>query len=126
MLWRCRALKLRVEAEDDAATVNLGNDWRMPTFAEWKELREKCSWKWTTRGGVGGMQVTGPNGNSIFLPAAGYYNSGLTYQGAYGSYWTSSDSGIVGMSHAVDFISSGVDKAALSRCQGNSVRPVKD
>ncbi len=118
--------KTVLEAEDDAAIVNLGNDWRMPTFAEWKELREKCSWKWTTRGGVGGMQVTGPNGKSIFLPAAGYYNSGLTMQGSYGSYWTSSDAGIVGMAHAVDFISSGVDKAALYRCQGNSVRPVKD
>ncbi len=58
--------------EFDAATVNLGSDWRMPTKTEMLELVEKCSWEWTQLSGVNGFKVTGTNGNSIFLPANGY------------------------------------------------------
>jgi len=64
----------------DAATVNLGSDWRMPTKDEMKELLDNCSWEWTQISGINGYKVIGPNGNSIFLPAAGRYfsyNSGL-------------------------------------------------
>ena len=118
--------KTVLDPEDDAAAVNLGDGWRMATYKEWKELREQCTWKWTTRNGVNGMQVTGPNGNSIFLPAAGYYNTSLTNRGSYGSYWTATLSGVQGMANAVDFISSGFDIAVIARCQGGSVRPVKD
>ena len=56
----------------DAATVNLGSDWRMPTKSEMQELVDKCTWEWTQVNGVNGNIVTGPNGNSIFLPAAGF------------------------------------------------------
>gem|GEM_PF-3734712 len=52
--------KTVLESEDDAASVNLGNGWRTPTFNEFKELRENCTWAWTTRNGVNGMLVTGP------------------------------------------------------------------
>ncbi len=55
----------------DAATANWGGGWRMPADTEWKELAEKCEWKWTSQDGHMGCLVTGPNGNSIFLPAAG-------------------------------------------------------
>lgn len=56
----------------DAATANWGNGWRMPTKAEFEELINRCTWQWTTQGGQRGCKVTGPNGNSIFLPAAGW------------------------------------------------------
>lgn len=58
--------------EYDAATVNLGSDWRLPTKDEMKELVDKCTWEWTQINGVNGYKVTGTNGNSIFIPAAGY------------------------------------------------------
>ena len=71
----------------DAVAVNWGGNWRMPTLNEIKELKEKCKWTWTVRG----YTVTGPNGNSIFLPAAGYrFDSDLLYAGSYGDYWSSS------------------------------------
>ena len=56
--------------EYDIATVNWGNQWRMPTQAECVELAENCSWEWIEMDGINGMKVTGKNGNSIFLPAA--------------------------------------------------------
>ena len=55
----------------DAATANLGSDWRMPTRQEMIELKDKCTWEWTQISNVNGYKVTGPNGNTIFLPAAG-------------------------------------------------------
>ena len=55
----------------DAARSNWGSTWRMPTETEFKELREKCNYKGETQNGVYGLKVTGPNGNSIFLPSAG-------------------------------------------------------
>jgi uncharacterized protein YjdB len=115
-----------LEPEDDAASVNLGNGWRTPTFKEFKELRESCTWTWTKRNGVNGMQVTGPNGKSIFLPAAGVFRSSLENQGTYGSYWASTLSGVEGMADAVDFISGDKGIAAIAREYGLSVRPVKD
>ena len=64
----------------------------MPTKAEQDELREQCTWTWTTQNGVKGYQVTSKkNGNSIFLPAAGYRgDSSLSSAGSYGYYWSSS------------------------------------
>lgn len=60
--------------EYDAATVNLGSDWRMPTRDEMLELIENCTWEWTQINSINGYKVTGINGNSIFIPAAGMYN----------------------------------------------------
>lgn len=117
--------KTVLEPEDDAASVNLGNGWRTPTFNEFKELRENCTWAWTTRNGVNGMLVTGPNGKSIFLPGGGWYTkTTLTGKTTYGSYWTATGSGDI--AHAVDFANGYVDKAVLARSDGRSVRPVKD
>ena len=74
----------------DAATANWGGTWRLPTKAEMEELKNNCTWKWTVQGGKKGYKVTGPNGNNIFLPAAGYrYGSSLNYAGEYGHYWSS-------------------------------------
>ena len=117
--------KTVLEAEDDAATANLGNGWRMPTFKEFKELRENCTWTWKTQNGVNGMLVTGPNGKSIFLPAGGWYDkTTLSGKTTYGSYWTATGDG--GTANAVDFANGYLDKALVPRCEGRSVRPVKD
>lgn len=73
--------------DDDAATVNWGNDWRMPTVEEWQELFQN-----TTRTWIGcGVLFTASNGNSIFLPAAGLIrNDFLDDDCQYGCYWSSS------------------------------------
>ena len=63
----------------------------MPTLEEQRELLNECAWKWTELNGVNGYRVTGPNGNSIFLPAAGYRGgAGPGYRGTGGYYWSSS------------------------------------
>lgn len=73
----------------DAARVNWGAPWRMPTLDECKELVNKCSWTWTSYNGVNGRLVTGPNGNCIFLPAAGDRWDGELYgRGSWGNYWS--------------------------------------
>ena len=78
-----------LELEDDAAFVNCGPNWRMPSQAQFEELCNDCSWQWTTVNGVNGNLVTGPNGNSIFLPAAGYRSSSsVTHEGQRGYYWS--------------------------------------
>ena len=77
--------------EDDAATANWGVDWRMPTKEEWQELYQNTTHTWTTQNGVYGRLFTASNGNSLFLPAAGYrYGSSLNNAGSYGYYWSSS------------------------------------
>lgn len=55
----------------DAASKKLGEGWRIPTLAELKELFEKCTWELTTVKTIKGYKVTGPNGNTIFIPLAG-------------------------------------------------------
>lgn len=75
----------------DVAHVRWGGSWRMPTVDECKDLVNDCTWEWTTYKGVNGMKVTGPNGNSIFLPAAGYRSGTDAYfQGTFGEYWSGS------------------------------------
>ena len=77
-------------ARYDVARKKWGGTWRIPTKAEQQELLDNCEWEWTTQNGVNGYKVTGPNGNHIFLPAAGYrYGSSLDYAGSYGYYWSS-------------------------------------
>lgn len=82
--------KTKLDADDDVATVLWGGEWRMPTIEEQKELLDYCNWEWTSLYGVNGYNVTGPNGNSIFLPAAGNYNdTELRDCGEDGYYWSS-------------------------------------
>ncbi|MCR5361315.1 MAG: InlB B-repeat-containing protein [Bacteroidales bacterium] len=85
--------KTVLEAEDDAVTANWGSAWRMPTIAEWEELINSNYTKteWTTQNNVKGCKITSKsNGNSIFLPAAGYRGTSLSYAGTRGFYWSSS------------------------------------
>lgn len=76
-------------AEYDAATANWGSDWRIPTLDEMKELKNECKWEWTSVNGVNGRLLTGPNGNSIFLPAAGYRHDTSLYNAGFGGYYWS-------------------------------------
>lgn len=74
----------------DAAAVNLGSNWRMPTFEQLKELYDNTTAAWTTLNGTNGMKFTGRNGASIFLPAAGYWQGDAVQSESYtGYYWTS-------------------------------------
>ena len=74
----------------DVARAKWGGKWRMPTKDEVKELVNNCKYEWTTLNGVTGGKFTGPNGNSIFLPAAGdRWNGDLCYVGERGDNWSS-------------------------------------
>ncbi|MGM9818793.1 MAG: hypothetical protein ACI30B_07430 [Paludibacteraceae bacterium] len=118
--------KTVLEPEDDAATVNWGGAWRMPTDAELTELREKCTWTWTTLNGVNGYEVKGTNGNSIFLPAAGFRGvGGLSGAGSLGYCWSSSfNANDPGRAWNVPFSSDDVRGLSSSRYYGFSVRAV--
>ena len=122
--------KTVLDPEDDAAHVNLGGKWRMPTDDEWTELRENCTWTWTTQNGVDGTLVTGPNGNSIFLPAAGYrYDTYpyLSYVGSLGYFWSSSlYTDYPYYAWSVYFFSGTVCRSSGRRYDGQSVRPVSE
>ena len=111
---------------DDAATQQLGSPWRMPTVDEIQELKENCTWLWTTQDGVNGHQVDGPNGNAIFLPAAGSRNgSVLKYAGSAGSYLSSSLDTDSYRDRALDFWRTSVKVGLTRRDIGITVRPVR-
>ena len=116
--------KTVLDPEDDAATVNMGGSWRMPTKAEQDELRTECTWTWTTLNDVNGYNVEGPNGNSIFLPAAGYrYDSDLYVAGSGGYYWSSSlSTDYSGNACSLYFGSDYVGWSYYRRYYGQSVR----
>ena len=111
----------------DAATANWGGDWRMPTKEEMQELIDKCTWIWTTQNGVEGYKVTSKtNGNSIFLPAAGYRSgSSLNYAGRFGYSWSSAPSeSNSSNAYYLDFYRVSHYMSNYSRYSGLSVRPV--
>lgn len=117
-----------LDLEDDAAHVNLGGSWRMPTDAEWDELIHNCTWTWTTQNGVNGRLVTASNGNSIFLPAAGArLSTYLNLVGSYGNYWSSSlDTDTPLYAWNVHFSSGDVLRSYGDRYHGFLVRPVSE
>lgn len=119
-----------LEAEDDAATVNWGASWRMPTNKEWNELINGCTWTWTKgyEDGniVGRIGTSKKNGNTIFLPAAGYKENGDKIDYEYGgNYWSSSlynsykDHGCI-----LVFLSGYMKCEATPRSRGLTVRAV--
>ena len=125
--------KTILEPKDDAATINWGGAWRMPTNAEFSELYEKCTCTWTTINGINGLLATSTiNNNSIFLPAAGRSEAG-TFQeiGFGGYYWTnemqydnSPFNGSCGQFYNIrnDFIQI---IGGYPRCDGLTIRPVR-
>lgn len=111
----------------DAATVNWGAPWCMPSLEQCKELINNCTFSWTTQNGVYGRKLTGKNSGTIFLPAAGRrWDSSLESEGSGGNYWSSSFNenplrayylwfGIRGLMYT-DYI---------ARSFGHTVRPVR-
>ena len=112
----------------DVAKANWGSAWRLPTEAEMRELIDKWTWTWTSQGGHSGYRVTGPNGSSIFLPAAGYRRgSSLFNAGDLGHYWSSTPlEGVAGSAYYLLFYSSDLSLGWGDRHLGQSVRPVSD
>jgi len=120
--------KGNLTAKHDAATVNWGKGWHMPTLEQIKELRSKCEWTWTSRSGVNGYLVTGPNGNSIFLPAAGCRDSVSLYgAGVYGNYWCSTaNEKYSSYAYSLYFFCGNDSRHGSLRSYGFSVRPVAE
>ena len=112
--------------EDDAATINWGGDWRVPTAGEWNELRDNTTCTWTTQNGINGQLFTASNGNSLFIPAAGSHTNAAIYVGIMGRYLskginTNNPSEIT----LFYFSSSGCSTYnGWERCLGYSIRPV--
>jgi len=114
------------DSSRDAATARWGDGWRMPTETEFQELLDNCTWEWITLNGNNGCKVTGPNGNSIFLPAAGWrHGADERNVGSSGLYWSStpyeSSTGIACSLYCLEdrhFVKT------AHRYDGRSVRPV--
>ena len=122
--------KMELDPADDAATANWGSNWQMPSLEQIQELinREYTTRTSTTQNGVDGRKITSnSNGNSIFLPAAGYrFDSSLYYPGSDGFYWSRSlyaDNSA--NANLLFFTSSGITCRNDLRYAGFSVRPVR-
>ena len=118
--------KTELDPEDDAAYVNWGPSWRMPTTEQQRELYENCSSVWTTLNGVNGRLFTGPNGNTLFLPAAGVrWEESLYFAGSDGYYWSRTLSSF-GPDYAHDlYFTSGHVGWDVYRYYGFTVRAVR-
>lgn len=121
--------KTVLETADDAAYVNWGENWRIPTRDEADELTKNCTWVLTSRNGVEGYEVTSKkNSNSIFLPLAGRYASdGYGFEGINGYFWLNSleTDGKPYQAFCIRLTKTGMDPSYLiSRHVGLSVRPV--
>lgn len=116
--------------EDDVAHVKWGGNWRIPTYQEMYELLEKCTWTWTSFNGVNGCIVTGPSGNSIFLPAAGYRDGLETLEeGNYLNYRcneTESDGGALDLNYDYYDGKGNLYDDTSDRNFGCPIRPVRE
>ena len=119
--------KTELDPEDDAAFVNWGSSWRMPTYDQFYELKTECTWTWTTQNDVSGQLVTGPNGNTLFLPTAGNRGYDSLYDaGSHGYYWSRTlSSSRPDYSYYLYFYSEGVNwRHSRPRFRGYAVRAV--
>lgn len=120
--------KTVLDADDDAARANWGGDWRMPTKAEFDELIKNTKIEWTKQNNVAGYKFTSKtNGNSIFLPAAGFRSNGtIIGTGSYGLYWSSSlYESDPRKAWSLIFYSGHMRTSDEDRGTGRSVRPVR-
>ena len=126
--WEKSIGNIAGNAQYDAARANWGGKWRLPTKSEFNELINKCNWQWTTQGGHKGYKVTGPNENSIFLPAAGFrYGTSLNNTGEDGLYWSATpNESNTQNAHFLYFYSSSHFTNWFYRYVGQSVRPVAE
>ena len=111
----------------DAATVNWGSPWVMPSTEQVWELRKACPSEWTTINGINGLRFTGRNGASVFFPAAGTRESAkLNKVGLLGSYWSSTfTESYMYLAWYFDFYYGDVGSGDGHRYNGKSVRPVR-
>ena len=122
--------KAQLEAADDVARVRLGEGYRVPTVADYMELNDKCSWSWVSEyHGANGFLIKGPNGNTIFLPAAGFKSGKYRYfYGDYSCYWLSDVASKDSYTCACGITSVGASLSTgaglCSRVLGLTVRPV--
>lgn len=125
--------KTELEPEDDAATANWGNNWCVPTESQIKELYNSSytTTKWTTLNGISGRMITSKkNGNTLFLPASGYYsNTSRNNIGTNGCFCCWSRSINKYNCSSTYMLYSNSDQIAFataaSRCNGLSVRAVR-
>ena len=115
----------------DVARAEWHGSWRLPTEKEFQELIDNCEWEWTTQDGHKGYKVTSKkNGNSIFLPAAGWSEgTSSNDQGSYGHYWSATADEFAAYyafdyAFYLDFEKSYRRTYRLFRYRGYSVRPV--
>ena len=115
-----------LEPPDDAATVNMGGSWRMPTESEFNELLSNTTNTWTTVEGVYGKLFTGNNGNTLFFPTSGFCDDGYVgLVGSDGNYWSSSlSSSNLNYGLCLSFSSGYCGGFGLNRYQGLPVRGV--
>lgn len=127
--------KTELDPEDDAAYVNWGPSWRMPTHDQQLELIYNCAWTNTQQNGVNGSLAKGPNGNTVFLPAAGiFFLESLSSMDGIGIYWSRSLACHFNPSEStyytwdaywLGFNMNGVDDSEAERWIGLSVRAVR-
>ncbi len=112
--------------QHDAARYNWGGSWRLPTKLEFQELINKCTINRANQSGKDGYKITGPNGNYIFLPAAGYYDGTLLTNSGEGGYFLSSSPKNTLNAYTFGFYlrSACCDVSGSCREMGYSVRPV--
>ena len=119
-----------LQSGDDPATANWGRGWQMPSRAQWEEMLSNTTNQWTTQNGVKGRLFTSKkNGQTLFLPAAGYrWDCELGYAGSYGNYWLRSlrtDDVLPGRAWYLYFCSDDCYMDNSGRNLGQSVRPVR-
>jgi len=115
----------------DVAHVKWGENWRMPTKEQMELLKEKCKSRWITYKRVKGRRFTGPNGNSVFLPAGGSaWHYETNYVNRSGAYWTSTSSTTrsnnTNDAYQFVFSESHVRMSPCDRAGGDSVRPIAE
>lgn len=119
----------KYNASDDVAHVKWGGEWHMPTIEQYRELVEQCEYQWTSVDGMQGGKFTGPNGSSIFLPAAGHRRgSDLVDRGSIGYYWSSTLHPATSNFVNILYLSNGSAHWSgwTNRYGGGSVRPVAE
>lgn len=113
--------------QNDIATSQWGNGWRMPSVEEIKELAEKCKWSPAQMNGVKGNKVTGPNGNCIFIPYAGTRIGVDTFRaGQMGELWSGDLSKFGSPVNMMFFGYSATLNYGAKSSWGASVRAVKE
>ncbi|MCD7721081.1 MAG: protein kinase [Prevotellaceae bacterium] len=126
--WEVSMSSIAGDPNYDAARANWRGTWRLPTKSEIDELKDECEWRYIKKNGHEGYKVTGPNGNSIFLPAAGHCLwTSLYWDGDHGYYWSATpDESDTRDAYELDICSLYSSQCDASRSNGLSVRAVSD